>query len=83
MGILTWIMMGIIIGILSELIMTDPGPGGTVFTILLGSAGAFIGGFIGTFFGFGSFTRFSAGSLVLAVAGALVLVTLSRVLKKK
>jgi len=67
MGILTWIMMGIIIGILSELIMTDPGPGGTVFTILLGSAGAFI----------------SIGSLVLAVTGAVVLVTLSRVLKKK
>ncbi|HNZ10951.1 MAG TPA: GlsB/YeaQ/YmgE family stress response membrane protein [Smithellaceae bacterium] len=83
MGILTWIMMGIIVAIIAELITTDPGPGGIVITILVGSAGAFIGGFIGTFFGFGSFARFSVASLVLAVTGALVLVTLSRVLKKK
>ncbi|OQB54708.1 MAG: hypothetical protein BWX99_01853 [Deltaproteobacteria bacterium ADurb.Bin151] len=83
MGILTWIMMGIIVAIIAELITTDPGPGGIVITILVGSAGAFIGGFIGTFFGFGSFARFSVASLVLAVTGALVLVSLSRVLKKK
>jgi uncharacterized membrane protein YeaQ/YmgE (transglycosylase-associated protein family) len=50
MGILTWIMMGIIVAIIAELITTDPGPGGIVITILLGSAGAFVGGFIGTFF---------------------------------
>jgi uncharacterized membrane protein YeaQ/YmgE (transglycosylase-associated protein family) len=42
-------------------------------TILLGIAGAFVGGFLGSLLGLGSFTGFTLGSFLLAVGGALVL----------
>jgi uncharacterized membrane protein YeaQ/YmgE (transglycosylase-associated protein family) len=44
-----------------------------VITILVGIAGAFVGGFLGSLVGLGSVTGFNLGSLVVAVAGALLL----------
>jgi uncharacterized membrane protein YeaQ/YmgE (transglycosylase-associated protein family) len=72
-GILSWILMGLIVGALAKWIMPGDDPGGLFMTMLLGIAGAFVGGFIGSLLGLGSFTGFNVGSLVLAVGGALVL----------
>jgi uncharacterized membrane protein YeaQ/YmgE (transglycosylase-associated protein family) len=72
-GILTWIVLGLVVGVVAKWIMPGPDPGGTVVTILIGIAGALIGGFLGSFVGLGSVTGFDVGSLVLAVGGALLL----------
>ena len=73
MGFFSWILMGLIVGLLAKWIMPGPDPGGFIMTILLGVAGAFVGGFIGTTVGLGSVTGYNVGSLGLAVAGALLL----------
>jgi uncharacterized membrane protein YeaQ/YmgE (transglycosylase-associated protein family) len=56
MGILSWIAMGLLVGVVAKLIMPGKDPGGFIITILIGIAGAFVGGFIGTQLGIGSFT---------------------------
>lgn len=73
MGILTWILMGLLVGVLAKWIMPGPDPGGIFITILIGIAGAFVGGLIGTAVGFGAVTGFNFGSLALSIAGALLL----------
>ncbi|MGI6656973.1 MAG: GlsB/YeaQ/YmgE family stress response membrane protein [Desulfobulbus sp.] len=81
MGFLSWIVFGLIAGVLAKWIMPGKDPGGLVVTILLGMAGAFVGGSISSFFGLGSFTGFNLGSLVIAVAGALLLLFVYRRMK--
>jgi len=73
MGILAWLVLGLIVGLLAKWIMPGPDPGGLLITIALGVAGAFVGGFLGSLVGLGSVTGFNLGSLALAVAGALLL----------
>jgi uncharacterized membrane protein YeaQ/YmgE (transglycosylase-associated protein family) len=73
MGLLSWILMGLVVGVLAKWIMPGDDPGGFFMTILLGVAGAFVGGFIGSAVGLGTVTGFNLGSLALAVGGALLL----------
>jgi len=82
MGILSWIAMGLLVGIVAKLIMPGKDPGGIIITILLGIAGAFLGGFIGTQLGFGGFTGWNLKSFILAVVGAIVLLIAYRFIKK-
>jgi uncharacterized membrane protein YeaQ/YmgE (transglycosylase-associated protein family) len=81
MGILSWILMGLIVGALAKWIMPGPDPGGIIITMLLGIAGAFVGGFIGSMLGLGAVTGFNLGSLVLAIGGALLLLWAHRKLR--
>lgn len=73
MGIISWIVLGLIVGAVAKWIMPGKDPGGIFVTILIGIAGAFIGGFIGSLLGLGSVTGFNLGSLLLAIVGALLL----------
>ncbi|MCA9120458.1 MAG: GlsB/YeaQ/YmgE family stress response membrane protein [Planctomycetaceae bacterium] len=73
MGILLWIVFGLIAGILAKWIMPGRDPGGWIVTILLGIAGAFVGGMIGTVLGFGGVSGFDIRSLLVAIGGALLL----------
>jgi uncharacterized membrane protein YeaQ/YmgE (transglycosylase-associated protein family) len=73
MGILSWIVFGLIAGGIAKLIMPGEDPGGFIITILLGIAGALVGGFIGTALGFGSVDGFNIGSFFIAVIGAILL----------
>lgn len=82
MGILAWILMGLIVGVLAKLVMPGRDPGGFIVTILLGIAGAFVGGFIGTALGLGTVTGFNLGSFLLAIGGAVILLILYRILKR-
>lgn len=47
MGILGWILFGLVVGIVAKFIMPGRDPGGIIITIILGIVGALIGGFIG------------------------------------
>lgn len=79
MGILTWIIVGLIAGALGKLIMPGDDPGGIIVTILLGIAGAFVGGFV-MFnvlgFGQGGFIW----SIIVATIGAIILLALYRLI---
>ena len=81
MGVLSWIILGLIVGILAKWIMPGRDPGGLVITILIGIGGAFVGGYVGSLLGLGSVTGFNLGSLALAVVGALLLLWIHRRLR--
>ncbi len=82
MGILSWIVMGLIVGIVAKLLMPGKDPGGFFITILIGIAGGFLGGWIGSFFGIGKVTGFNLVSFLLALGGAIVLLILYRIIKR-
>ena len=82
MGMISWIVMGLVAGALAKWIMPGNDPGGIIVTILIGIAGAFVGGFIGTLVGLGSVTGFDLVSMALAIGGALVLLYGYRLLNK-
>lgn len=73
MGILAWIVFGLLAGIVAKLIMPGKDPGGFILTIIIGIAGAIIGGFISTLFGMGDISGFDLRSFFIAVLGALLL----------
>ena len=80
MGIISWVIFGLIAGILAKWIM--PGKdGGFFMTIILGVVGAVVGGWISTFFGFGKVDGFNFGSFVVAVIGAIVVLFIYRKVK--
>ena len=62
--------------------MPGKDPGGLIVTILIGIAGAILGGFIGSFLGFGGVSGFDLRSLGIAIVGALLLLWLYRMMKK-
>ncbi len=81
MGWLSWIVLGLVVGALAKYIMPGKDPGGIVMTIVLGVAGAFVGGWLGTLLGIGSVTGFNLGSLAIATGGALLLLFANRQLR--
>ncbi len=79
LGIISWIIFGLIAGIIAKLIMPGRDPGGCIITMLLGVAGAFVGGFLYRLFtGREVFFRFDLGSLVVAVLGAVAILAIYR-----
>ncbi|MFC0336326.1 Uncharacterized membrane protein YeaQ/YmgE, transglycosylase-associated protein family [Kushneria avicenniae] len=82
MGIIAWIIFGLIAGAIAKFLMPGKDPGGIIVTIVIGILGAIVGGWIGTALGFGSVSGFNIGSFAIAVIGALVLLFLYRVVKK-
>jgi len=81
MGITLWILFGLLAGAIAKLLMPGRDPGGWIVTMLLGIAGAFVGGFVGHVIWGGGLTGFDLGSFVLAVLGAIVLLFLQRVIE--
>lgn len=82
MGIFSWILLGLLAGILAKVIMPGDDKGGFVMTTLLSVAGAFIGGWLGSLVGLGTVGEFSLGSLLTAIVGALVLLFVYRLWSK-
>jgi uncharacterized membrane protein YeaQ/YmgE (transglycosylase-associated protein family) len=83
LGFISWIIMGLIVGVLAKWIMPGKDPGGLFITIGIGIAGAFVGGFIGSKLGFGAVTGFNIGSILIATGGAILLLAIYRAMKKK
>lgn len=82
MGIISWIILGLIAGALAKLIMPGDDPGGIIVTMLIGIAGAFVGGFIGSLIGLGTVGGLSLGSIITAIIGALILLGGYRMIAK-
>jgi uncharacterized membrane protein YeaQ/YmgE (transglycosylase-associated protein family) len=83
MGILTWIVLGLIVGALAKLIMPGRDPGGVIITILLGIGGALLGGFLGTAMGLGAIDGVNLGSVALATLGAILLLLIYRFARRR
>lgn len=81
MGILSWIILGLIAGALGKFLMPGDDPGGLVVTMLIGIGGAFVGGWIGSMIGMGSVTGVNIGSIFTAALGAMVLLFAYRKMK--
>jgi uncharacterized membrane protein YeaQ/YmgE (transglycosylase-associated protein family) len=82
MGILAWIVLGLVAGVLARLIMPGRAPMGLVGTIILGIVGAVVGGFIGTQLGWGNVYGFDLRSLLLAVGGGIVVLFIVGLLRQ-
>lgn len=82
MGVISWIVFGLVAGALAKFLMPGKDPGGIIVTILIGVAGALIGGFIGNKLGFGDVSGFNLRSLSIAIVGSLLLLGAYRLFKK-
>lgn len=82
MGILSWILFGLIAGALAKWIMPGEDPGGCVVTMVIGIVGAVIGGWIATMFGMGGIDGFNLGSMLVAVLGAVLLLWVYRLVTR-
>ena len=81
MAILSWIVFGVVIGVIAKLLMPGKDPGGFIITMLLGIAGALVGGFIGRAMGFYGPNQ-SAG-WIMSILGAIILLALYRMLARR
>lgn len=81
MGILGWIVLGLIAGAIAKLIMPGDDPGGIIVTMLLGIVGAVIGGFLGSrIFGIGLQTFWNLQTWIVAIIGSLILLLIYRLI---
>lgn len=83
MGFFSWILFGLLAGAVAKLLTPGDDKGGCLLTIILGVAGAAVGGWIGTQLGFGNVTGFNLGSFGLAVLGSVILLVIFRVIRKR
>jgi len=81
MGILGWIVLGLIAGAIAKLIMPGDDPGGILVTMLLGIVGAVVGGFLGSrIFGIGLQTFWNLQTWIVAIIGSLILLIVYRLI---
>ncbi len=80
-AILSWIVFGLIVGALAKLVMPGDDPGGIIVTILLGVAGAVVGGMIGRAMGF--YGPNQVAGYLMSIVGAIVLLALYRMVARR
>jgi uncharacterized membrane protein YeaQ/YmgE (transglycosylase-associated protein family) len=83
MDFATWVLFGFLAGAVAKLLMPGRDPGGWKVTILLGIAGAFIGGFVGRAIWGTGIAGTDLRSFGLAVLGAIVLLFLHRMIQRR
>lgn len=81
MGILTWILFGLVVGVIAKLLMPGRDPGGFIITILLGIAGALLGGFIGRAMGF--YGEGDSAGWIVSILGAIILLAFYRMMVRR
>jgi uncharacterized membrane protein YeaQ/YmgE (transglycosylase-associated protein family) len=80
MNYVAWACLGLVAGVLAKWLMPGPDSGGLIKTILLGVAGAMLGGYVGVLLGWGTVDGFNVQSLALAIGGSMVILFVSRLL---
>ncbi len=77
-GIISWIVVGLIAGFLGKLIMPGRDPGGFLLAIAIGMLGALVGGFVVWLLGGVGVTGFNVWSILVATLGAVILLAVYR-----
>jgi uncharacterized membrane protein YeaQ/YmgE (transglycosylase-associated protein family) len=80
MGILSWIVLGLIAGAIAKFLMPGRDPGGCIITMIIGIVGALLGGFLATLLGFGGLSGFDLRSVIIAIIGSIVLLIIWRMI---
>jgi uncharacterized membrane protein YeaQ/YmgE (transglycosylase-associated protein family) len=80
-AVLSWIVFGLVVGIIAKLLMPGNDPGGFIVTVLLGIAGALVGGFIGRALGF--YGPSEAAGYLISIVGAIILLALYRMMTRR
>jgi uncharacterized membrane protein YeaQ/YmgE (transglycosylase-associated protein family) len=83
MGLISWVVVGLIAGLLAKWIMPGEGPGGLLITLVLGMAGASVGGFVVSILGGTGATGFNVWSIIVATFGAIILLFLYGLLVRR
>lgn len=78
MGIIGWIIFGLIVGIIAKFLMPGRDPGGFVITAILGVVGALLGGFLGRALGW--YREGEPAGFVVAILGAILVLAVYRAL---
>jgi uncharacterized membrane protein YeaQ/YmgE (transglycosylase-associated protein family) len=78
-GVLGWILFGLVVGIIAKLVMPGRDPGGIIVTMLLGIAGALVGGYVGQ--AMGLYGPNDPAGTVMSVVGAVILLFVYRLLR--
>ena len=73
MGLLSWVVFGLVTGAIARFFVPASGVYGLVVTTVLGVVGALVGGFIGAQLGIGAIDGFDLQSIAIAVGGSIVL----------
>lgn len=82
MGILSWLLFGLITGVIANLLEPTPSEGGLLGAIVLGIAGAVVGGFVGSLLLGVDITGFNISSFIVAVGGSLLLLFVGKALRR-
>jgi uncharacterized membrane protein YeaQ/YmgE (transglycosylase-associated protein family) len=76
MGILGWIVFGLVVGAIAKLLMPGRDPGGIIVTMVLGIVGALLGGFIGR--ALGMYNANESAGFIMALVGAVAVLLIYR-----
>ncbi len=76
-----WLLLGLLAGVLARFFLPGKDRVGCLPTIVIGVAGAFLGGFLATLLGFGGFRGFDVYSLLVATLGAVLLLLVVRIVR--
>ena len=83
-GIIAWIVVGLIAGILAKWAMPGPDPGGIITTILIGVVGALVGGFVVSgLLGNSGLSGINLTSILVATLGAIILLAVYRLITRR
>jgi len=77
MGILGWILFGLVVGAIAKLLMPGRDPGGIIVTMVLGIVGALLGGFVGR--ALGMYGENEGAGFIMALVGAVVVLFIYRI----
>jgi uncharacterized membrane protein YeaQ/YmgE (transglycosylase-associated protein family) len=86
MGLLTWILVGLVAGFAAEFVLgggSGIGLRGIVITTLFGIAGGLVGGFVSVALGYGDLTGFNVRSLLIAFLGAIAVIVAFRAVSSR
>lgn len=81
MGLLGWIVFGLIAGAIAKFLIPGDDPGGCIITMAIGVVGALLGGWIASLLGFGGISGFDFRSMIIAILGAILLLVIYRVVR--
>ncbi len=84
MGVLAWIVVGLIAGVLAKIAMPGPDPGGVILTVVIGIAGAVVGGLIlNAVLGRQGVSGFDLPTVLVATFGSILLLTVYRFVTRR
>ncbi len=82
MGLLSWIIVGGLGGMLAKALMPGEGPQGCIVTVLLGIVGAVVGGWVLSLFGIGGVSDLNIWSIIVSAIGAIIVLAVVRLIRR-